>query len=127
GDRRHPAGDGRRVDVQELSRHRARRRRQLPGRAARRPPARGGGADVLAVPDDAALRGGGLRAAGGRAPGAAERHPRREADLSVRRAFPPLLVAALAAAAVYPLFGTGYGVRAMLQIFMWIALAGSWN
>ncbi|HBH02179.1 MAG TPA: branched-chain amino acid ABC transporter permease [Candidatus Rokubacteria bacterium] len=35
-----------------------------------------------------------------------------------------MLVAALA---VYPAFGTGYGVRAMLQIFMWIALAGSWN
>lgn len=35
-----------------------------------------------------------------------------------------MLVLALA---VYPTFGTGYGVRAMLQIFMWIALAGSWN
>ncbi|MBI2161037.1 MAG: branched-chain amino acid ABC transporter permease [Candidatus Rokubacteria bacterium] len=35
-----------------------------------------------------------------------------------------MLVVALA---VYPTFGTGYGVRAMLQIFMWIALAGSWN
>ncbi|MBI3636667.1 MAG: branched-chain amino acid ABC transporter permease [Candidatus Rokubacteria bacterium] len=34
---------------------------------------------------------------------------------------------ALVALAVYPVFGTGYGVRAMLQIFMWIALAGSWN
>jgi branched-chain amino acid transport system permease protein len=40
---------------------------------------------------------------------------------------PTALVAVLAAAAVYPAFGTGYGVRAMLQIFMWIALAGSWN
>jgi branched-chain amino acid transport system permease protein len=30
------------------------------------------------------------------------------------------------ALAVYPLFGTGYGVRAMLQLFMWVALAGSW-
>ena len=35
-----------------------------------------------------------------------------------------MLVVALA---VYPTFGTGYGVRAMLQVFMWIALAGSWN
>ena len=35
-----------------------------------------------------------------------------------------MLVVALA---VYPTVGTGYGVRAMLQIFMWIALAGSWN
>ena len=29
--------------------------------------------------------------------------------------------------AVYPSFGTGYGVRAMLQLFMWVALASSWN
>jgi branched-chain amino acid transport system permease protein len=28
---------------------------------------------------------------------------------------------------VYPLFGSGYGVRVMLQLFMWIALAQSWN
>jgi len=33
----------------------------------------------------------------------------------------------LAALAVYPVFGSGYGVRSMQQIFMWIALAGSWN
>ena len=33
----------------------------------------------------------------------------------------------LAALAVYPFWGTGYGVRSMLQLFMWIALAGSWN
>lgn len=31
------------------------------------------------------------------------------------------------ALAVYPLFGTGYGVRSMLQLFMWVALASSWN
>lgn len=37
------------------------------------------------------------------------------------------LAVVLAALAVYPAFGTGYGVRSMLQIFMWIALAGSWN
>jgi branched-chain amino acid transport system permease protein len=35
-----------------------------------------------------------------------------------------LLVAALC---VYPAFATGYGIRATLQVFMWIALAGSWN
>jgi branched-chain amino acid transport system permease protein len=35
-----------------------------------------------------------------------------------------LLLAALAAD---PVFGSGYGVRSMQQIFMWIALAGSWN
>ena len=37
------------------------------------------------------------------------------------------LVVILAALAVYPVFGTGYGVRSMQQVFMWIALAGSWN
>jgi branched-chain amino acid transport system permease protein len=42
---------------------------------------------------------------------------------------PVLAVLALAVVAlcVYPAFGTGYGVRSTLQIFMWIALAGSWN
>src|SRR5215470_8113756 len=29
--------------------------------------------------------------------------------------------------ALYPIAGTGYGVRFMLQLFMWIALAQSWN
>jgi branched-chain amino acid transport system permease protein len=29
--------------------------------------------------------------------------------------------------ALYPMRGTGYGVRTMLQLFMWIALAQSWN
>ena len=29
--------------------------------------------------------------------------------------------------AVYPVWATGYGVRVMLQLFMWIALAQSWN
>ena len=46
--------------------------------------------------------------------------PRRPAVLA-------LLGVGLAALAVYPLLGTGYGVRAMLQLFMWVALAGSWN
>ena len=45
----------------------------------------------------------------------------------VRRVFPALLVVLVAALAVYPVFGTGYGIRAALQMFMWIALAGSWN
>lgn len=31
------------------------------------------------------------------------------------------------ALAIYPLVGTGYGVRSMLQLFMWVALASSWN
>ncbi|HEU5321907.1 MAG TPA: branched-chain amino acid ABC transporter permease, partial [Methylomirabilota bacterium] len=37
------------------------------------------------------------------------------------------LAVALAALAVYPAFGSGYGVRSLLQMFMWVALAGSWN
>ncbi len=44
-----------------------------------------------------------------------------------RPAFLTFLAALLAALAAYPAVGTGYGVRAMLQLFMWIALAGSWN
>jgi branched-chain amino acid transport system permease protein len=35
-----------------------------------------------------------------------------------------VLVVALAA---YPAVGTGYGIRWTQQVFMWIALAGSWN
>lgn len=45
----------------------------------------------------------------------------------MKRVFPALLVAVVAALAVYPTFATGYGVRAALQMFMWVALAGSWN
>ena len=41
--------------------------------------------------------------------------------------FVAFLAALAVALAVYPLFGTGYGVRSMLQLFMWVALAGSWN
>ena len=37
------------------------------------------------------------------------------------------LAVLVALLAVYPSFGTGYGVRAMLQLFMWVALASSWN
>jgi branched-chain amino acid transport system permease protein len=37
------------------------------------------------------------------------------------------LAVILGALAVYPFWGSGYGVRSMLQLFMWIALAGSWN
>jgi branched-chain amino acid transport system permease protein len=44
-----------------------------------------------------------------------------------RAAFLAGLVAVVVALAVYPVVGTGYGVRAGLQMFMWIALAGSWN
>jgi branched-chain amino acid transport system permease protein len=45
----------------------------------------------------------------------------------VRRWLPLCLIAALAGAAAYPLVASGYGVRVMLQLFMWIALAQSWN
>jgi branched-chain amino acid transport system permease protein len=44
-----------------------------------------------------------------------------------RVAFSAVLVVIAAALAVYPMFGTGYGIRAALQMFMWIALASSWN
>ena len=37
------------------------------------------------------------------------------------------LVVVVVALAVYPGVGTGYGVRFMMQLFMWIVLAGSWN
>jgi branched-chain amino acid transport system permease protein len=45
----------------------------------------------------------------------------------VRRVVLTILLLVLAALAVYPVVGTGYGVRSMQQMFMWIALAGSWN
>ena len=37
------------------------------------------------------------------------------------------LAAVVAGLAAYPGYASGYGVRATLQIFMWIVLAGSWN
>jgi branched-chain amino acid transport system permease protein len=45
----------------------------------------------------------------------------------VKRLALVLLALALIALVFYPAVGTGYGLRAMLQVFMWIALAGSWN
>jgi branched-chain amino acid transport system permease protein len=45
----------------------------------------------------------------------------------VKRWLVPALVALLAALALYPIGATGYGIRVMLQLFMWIALAQSWN
>jgi branched-chain amino acid transport system permease protein len=45
----------------------------------------------------------------------------------VKRVVAAATLLLLAALAAYPVFGTGYGVRSMQQIFMWIALAGSWN
>jgi branched-chain amino acid transport system permease protein len=45
----------------------------------------------------------------------------------VKRLLAVALLFVLAALAVYPTVGTGYGVRSVEQVFMWIALAGSWN
>ncbi|PYN23493.1 MAG: branched-chain amino acid ABC transporter permease [Candidatus Rokuibacteriota bacterium] len=45
----------------------------------------------------------------------------------MRRVVAAAILSALAALAAYPVVGTGYGVRSVQQIFMWIALAGSWN
>ncbi|MET0849841.1 MAG: branched-chain amino acid ABC transporter permease [Candidatus Rokuibacteriota bacterium] len=45
----------------------------------------------------------------------------------MRRWLPLCLIATLAGAAAYPLVASGYGVRVTLQLFMWIALAQSWN
>lgn len=45
----------------------------------------------------------------------------------MNRVFLVVPALALVVLAVYPLHGTGYGVRTMLQLFMWIALAQSWN
>ncbi len=45
----------------------------------------------------------------------------------MRRALPFALAAVLVLLSLYPLQATGYGIRFMLQMFMWIALAQSWN
>jgi branched-chain amino acid transport system permease protein len=45
----------------------------------------------------------------------------------VRRTFFAVLVVGLILVALYPLVATGYGIRFMLQLFMWVALAQSWN
>jgi branched-chain amino acid transport system permease protein len=45
----------------------------------------------------------------------------------VRRTLFAALVAGLILLALYPLVATGYGIRFMLQLFMWVALAQSWN
>ncbi len=37
------------------------------------------------------------------------------------------LLAALVLLAAYPVVASGYGIRFMLQLFMWVALAQSWN
>src|SRR5207244_8310055 len=58
---------------------------------------------------------------------AADRAPRRPGDVIRRGAALAALAAVVAGLAAYPGYASGYGVRATLQIFMWIVLAGSWN
>jgi branched-chain amino acid transport system permease protein len=45
----------------------------------------------------------------------------------VKRVLPIALALAAIGLALYPVQATGYGIRVMLQLFMWIALAQSWN
>jgi branched-chain amino acid transport system permease protein len=45
----------------------------------------------------------------------------------VKRWFPVALGLLAVGLALYPLEATGYGIRVGLQLFMWIALAQSWN
>ena len=45
----------------------------------------------------------------------------------MKRWFLAAFAVLLVALALYPMQGTGYGIRTALQLFMWIALAQSWN
>jgi len=45
----------------------------------------------------------------------------------VKRAVLASLTVGLALLAVYPAVASGYGIRFMLQLFMWVTLAQSWN
>jgi branched-chain amino acid transport system permease protein len=45
----------------------------------------------------------------------------------VRRTLLAVLALGLILLALYPTVATGYGIRFMLQLFMWVALAQSWN
>src|SRR5205814_8303365 len=58
---------------------------------------------------------------------ASPRVPGRPLDGSPARLCQGGLALVAAARAVYPVSAAGYGGRALLQLFMWIALAGSWN
>ena len=97
-----------------------------PGALARRPPARPRRAARVAVPHDAGLRGRRVRPARPRAARPADRapgRPRRREALAPGRA----RRRAHRARPVPVCRAPGYGVRVMLQVFMWIALAQSWN
>ncbi|HEY7038870.1 MAG TPA: branched-chain amino acid ABC transporter permease, partial [Methylomirabilota bacterium] len=45
----------------------------------------------------------------------------------MKRGLPIALAVVAIGLALYPVQATGYGIRVMLQLFMWIALAQSWN
>ena len=45
----------------------------------------------------------------------------------MKRGLPIALALTAIGLALYPVQATGYGIRVMLQLFMWIALAQSWN
>ena len=45
----------------------------------------------------------------------------------MKRGLPIALALTATGLALYPVQATGYGIRVMLQLFMWIALAQSWN
>ena len=45
----------------------------------------------------------------------------------MRWAILPALAIGLLLLALYPMVATGYGIQFMLQLFMWVALAQSWN
>ena len=45
----------------------------------------------------------------------------------MRKTFLAALVIGSILLALYPMVATGYGIRFMLQLFMWVALAQSWN
>jgi branched-chain amino acid transport system permease protein len=45
----------------------------------------------------------------------------------MRRVFLAALGVSLLLLALYPMVATGYGIQFMLQLFMWVALAQSWN
>src|SRR5262249_8421532 len=70
-------------------------------------------------------RGGRLRAARAHPPGSPHRPP--QGPRSVTRWLAPGLLVVMAVLLTYPLYASGYGLRLMLQLFMWIALAQSWN
>src|SRR6185436_13698938 len=124
GDGRDPARDGPGLHLQVVPGDRPGRGRELPRRAAGRAPARPRRAALLALPHRPGQRGGGLRAAGAGAAGA----PHRAAEGPGVKRWVPVALAVLAVGlALYPLQATGYGVRVMLQLFMWVALAQSWN